>query len=60
MSIACRYGPTSSDESGKLQSELELSVANSSVISYLQVGRPETILIDSAKRIERQLHEYDV
>jgi hypothetical protein len=39
----------------ELVSTLELSVANSSVISYLQIGRPETILIDQRERIERQL-----
>jgi hypothetical protein len=44
-------------EKRTLHSELELAVANSSVISYLQVGRPETILIDSEKRIERQLNK---
>ncbi|WP_441228396.1 CHAT domain-containing protein [Tardiphaga sp. 20_F10_N6_6] len=36
---------------------LELAVANSSVISYLQIGRPETIIIDSADRFGNQLKE---
>jgi hypothetical protein len=40
-----------------LELELELAVANSSVISYLQVGQPETILIDNADRIKKQLEE---
>jgi hypothetical protein len=39
----------------ELVNDLELSVANSSVISYLQIGRPETILIDQRERIARQL-----
>lgn len=38
-----------------LQYDLEVAVANSSVISYLQIGRPETIIIDQRKRIEAQL-----
>ena len=39
--------------------ELEIAVANSSVISYLQVGRPETILIDNAERIKKQMEDHD-
>ncbi len=38
-----------------LDLELETAVANSSVISYLQVGRPETILIDDAERVKAQM-----
>ncbi len=38
---------------------LEWTVANSSVISYLQVGRPETISIDDRARVEEQLKGYD-
>lgn len=37
------------DES-KLRSGLEEAVANSAVISYLQIGRPETIVIDDPQR----------
>jgi hypothetical protein len=33
--------------------ELELAVSNSSVLSYLNVGRPETILVDTEKRLEK-------
>lgn len=40
-----------------LLAELERAVANSSAISYLQIGRPETILIDDENRIQRQLSE---
>jgi hypothetical protein len=40
-----------------LELELELAVANSSVISYLQVGRPETILIDTQERIQKHMKE---
>lgn len=35
--------------------ELEFAVANSSTISYLHVGRPETILIDDPKRVMEQV-----
>jgi hypothetical protein len=35
--------------------ELEFTVANSSTISYLHVGRPETILIDDPKRVKEQI-----
>ena len=35
--------------------DLELAIANSDVISYLQVGRPETILIDSRDRMMSQV-----
>jgi hypothetical protein len=40
-----------------LMADLEMAVATSSVISYLQVGRPETILIDMPDRIEEQFRE---
>jgi hypothetical protein len=40
---------------GMLERELEMVVANSDVISYLHVGRPETILIDDPARIADQL-----
>lgn len=43
----------------ELAKDLELAIANSSVISYLQIGRPETILIDRPERIERQLKSLD-
>jgi hypothetical protein len=36
---------------------LEIAVANSSVISYLQIGRPETILIDDLERMKRQMND---
>lgn len=35
----------------------ELAIANSSAISYLHLGRPETILVDLPERIEQQLQE---
>lgn len=35
--------------------DLEMALANSSVISYLLVGRPETILIDDRERVAEQL-----
>jgi len=38
-----------------LKLDLEMAVANSSVISYLLVGRPETILIDDRERVAEQL-----
>ena len=38
-----------------LELELEIAVANSSAISYLQIGRPETILIDDPERINEQM-----
>jgi hypothetical protein len=37
--------------------ELEMAVANSDVISYLQLGRPETILIDDTARMKKQMEE---
>jgi hypothetical protein len=40
---------------GMLERELEMVVANSDVISYLHVGRPETILVDDPARIADQL-----
>lgn len=41
----------------------ELTIANSSIISYLHLGRPETILVDLRDRIEeqfKQMAEQDV
>lgn len=38
--------------------ELEFATANSSAISYLHVGRPETILIDEIDRVKEQLTLY--
>lgn len=38
--------------------ELEFTTANSSAISYLHVGRPETILIDDIDRAKEQLALY--
>jgi hypothetical protein len=35
----------------------ELTIANSSVISYLHLGRPETILVDLPERIEEQFEQ---
>ncbi len=50
---------TKLEELGKskdqLRYELELAISQSSAISYLQIGRPETIIIDDAKRVEEQL-----
>lgn len=37
--------------------ELEIAVSNSSAISYLNVGRPETILIDTEERLARVIEE---
>lgn len=34
-----------------VRTRLELAIANSSVLAYLNIGRPETILIDSEERI---------
>lgn len=42
-----------------LKSELETTVANSSVISYLQIGRPETILIDTVERVAGQFKKME-
>lgn len=39
--------------------DLETAIANSSVISYLQIGRPETILIDVPDRMRRQMDALD-
>lgn len=39
--------------------ELEFVIANSSAISYLQIGRPETIIIDDAERASAQLKKID-
>lgn len=38
-----------------LKLDLEMAVANSSIIGYLLVGRPETILIDDRERVMKQL-----
>jgi hypothetical protein len=38
-----------------LELDLEIAVANSSAISYLLIGRPETILIDDRDRVVGQL-----
>ena len=40
-----------------LKLDLEIAVANSSAISYLLIGRPETILIDDRDRVVGQLKE---
>ena len=42
-----------------LSLDLETAIANSSAISYLLVGRPETILIDDRDRVVGQLEELD-
>jgi hypothetical protein len=42
-----------------LERELEIAAANSSIISYLQVGRLETILIADAERIRKQMEIMD-
>jgi len=42
---------------GDLDRLFELTIANSSVISYLHLGRPETILVDLPKRIEEQFKQ---
>jgi hypothetical protein len=42
-----------------LRSIREMTVANSAVISYLQLGRPETILIDNPDRLAGQLQEFE-
>lgn len=52
------------EESGVPRAELkrvsELTIAGSSVISYLNLGRPETILIDLPERIEQQLKQIEI
>ncbi|MBR0927602.1 CHAT domain-containing protein [Bradyrhizobium diazoefficiens] len=49
------------EESGVPRADLdrvfELTIANSSAISYLHLGRPETILIDLPGRIEEQFKQ---
>jgi hypothetical protein len=45
---------------GGLKLDLEMALANSSVISYLLVGRPETILIDDRERVAEQLKNIGV
>ena len=40
-----------------IRRELEEAVANSSVISYLNIGRPETILLDTKERLEQHVQE---
>lgn len=40
---------------GELERIFKLAIANSSAISYLHLGRPETIIIDVPERIEKQL-----
>jgi len=42
-----------------LELELEIAVANSSVISYPQVRRPETVLIDDAERTRKLMEITD-
>lgn len=36
-----------------LKRELELAIANSSVLAYLNIGRPETIFVDADDRLEK-------
>jgi hypothetical protein len=42
-----------------LKLDLEITVANSSALSYLLIGRPETIIIDDRDRVVGQLNELD-
>jgi hypothetical protein len=42
-----------------LKLDLETAVANSSALSYLLIGRPETIIIDDRDRVVGQLKELD-
>ena len=42
-----------------LKLNLETVIANSSALSYLLVGRPETIIIDDRDRVTGQLNELD-
>jgi hypothetical protein len=42
-----------------LEADLEMAVATSSAISYIQIGRPETILIDNRERVVEQLKQMD-
>jgi hypothetical protein len=42
-----------------LKLDLEIAVANSSALSYLLIGRPETIIIDDRERVMEQLNEMD-
>jgi hypothetical protein len=45
-------------ERGTALRELEFTIAKSSAISYLHVGRPEPILIDDLDRVKEQLTLY--
>jgi hypothetical protein len=42
-----------------LKLDLETAVANSSALSYLLIGRPETIIIDDLNRVVGQLNELE-
>ena len=42
-----------------LKLDLETAVANSSALSYLLIGRPETIIIDDRDRVIGQLNKSD-
>ncbi len=44
-------------EQNTVDKALELVIANSSAISYLHMGRPETILIDTEERLKQQIVE---
>jgi len=41
----------------QLRYEFALAISQSSAISYLQVGRPETIMIDDAERVDEQFRK---
>uniref|UniRef100_UPI0011AE29E2 hypothetical protein n=1 Tax=Methylobacterium sp. B34 TaxID=95563 RepID=UPI0011AE29E2 len=43
----------------KARSQLSFTIANSSAVSYLHIGRPETILIDDTDRVRNQLDKFD-
>lgn len=44
---------------GSLKLDLDTAVANSSALSYLLIGRPETIIIDDRDRVVGQLNNLD-
>lgn len=44
-------------EKGVIKREMEAAVVMSSAISYLNIGRPETILLDTKERYEEHLQE---
>lgn len=46
-------------EENRAKRELQMAIAGSSAISYLQMGRPETILFDTPERLASEAAEMD-